>query len=601
MRRAAPTGDDQREVTDDRIRREPLPSARAILWTPLPDSYHLLASMMRATGDQAHLFVTQRAFLQVERHLRSAPDLELGGFLAGQLYECPRTHMRYSIVNTVVSFADVTGDPIGSRVTQESFEKVRQRLDAHGLFLIGWYRNGAGLGLQLLPDDVETHLTYFDRPWQTTMLVVPDPAKSRGAFFTYDQRVGRSYCIPFYELFDAHAAEANRLDRTCVTWTTYVAGAPVRPLAGADKEIVEATVAPMRSAPPEPEPPEPIDEWWDAIKDPWVRLKDVAARPTRRDAPMPLVFDSALKSRSIPTPVEPPRRPNGPVEVRRPPEEREVSLHPAAPAQQKEAPRPDPNRPAPPFAGPARPVAQPAGRAEPVARAAAPQPSSESQRPRLSEVQPPRPATASRPQAQAQSRRSPPPKSRPIPPATAEALLKAATSPVVALPPDFHDDARRWERRRRVGFVVAGLSFVAAIGLSTVRSRSETMAQAATSVPRAATNVTPSEATSEGSIAPVVLSSENGHAPVSLASVVDSLSGALAYYRDIADNHREGLVGCRVLDRAYALVGRARVRVDSTRRRVNGQLSDADSIRVSMLGAEYTHVTQTYQRSGCRA
>jgi hypothetical protein len=86
---------------------------------------------------------------------------------------------------------------------------------------------------------------------------------------------------------------------------------------------------------------------------------------------------------------------------------------------------------------------------------------------------------------------------------------------------------------------------------------------------------------------------------ISLAAAVDSLSGALAYYRDIADDHREGLVGCRVLDRAYVLVGRARTRVDTTRQQIAGRLSDADSIRVSMLGAEYTFVTQTYRRSGC--
>ena len=52
---------------------------------------------------------------------------------------------------------------------------------------------------------------------------------------------------------------------------------------------------------------------------------------------------------------------------------------------------------------------------------------------------------------------------------------------------------------------------------------------------------------------------------------------------------------------AYALVGRARTRVDSARQQIAGTLADADSIRVSMLGAEYTFVTQTYRRSGCRA
>jgi hypothetical protein len=147
----------------------------------------------------------------------------------------------------------------------------------------------------------------------------------------------------------------------------------------------------------------------------------------------------------------------------------------------------------------------------------------------------------------------------------------------------------RWERRRRIGFAVAAASFLAVIVLSTVRSRSE-VAQAATSA-----------AMSEEAAVSIAPASENGDAPISLASAVESFSGALAHYRDVAGDHREGLVDCRVLERAYALAGRARTRVDSTRRHIAGALTDADSIRVAMLGAEFTHVTQTYRRSGCRS
>lgn len=584
MRRFARTGDRQPEVPErEQVRLELLPAARAILWKPLPDSYHLLASMMRTPEQQAQLFVTQRAFLQVERHLRSAPDLALGGFLAGHLCQCPRSRTQYSVVNTVVPFAEVTGDPIGARVTPEAYDTVRSRLDAHGLAVIGWYRNGSGLGLQLLPDDVDTHLAYFNEPWQTTMLVVPDPSKPKGAFFTYDPRVGRGYCIPFYELFDGHAAESNRLDRTCVSWTTYVPSTPVQPLADGDRAIVESTVMPVRSK-PEPQPPEPIDEWWDAIKDPWVRLKDVAVGTTRREDSLPLVWESVAGAPPQvpppqvppplePPPLEPPPRLAAPVQDRRVPDEPNVATRPAAGAQQKEAPeapRPASARPAPPFVGPARPTS------------ARPAPATPAQ----ARPQPTRPAPTRPPAAR-------PGATRPAPARTASQARSPkaapASPPAVALPPDFHDDAMRWERRRRIGFAVAAASFLAVIVLSTVRPRSE-VAQAATSA-----------AVSEEAPVSIAPASENGDAPISLASAVDSLSGTLAYYRAIADDHRAGRVGCRVLDRAYALVGRARTRVDSSRTQIAGALPDVDSIRVAMLGAEYTHVTQTYRRSGCRA
>lgn len=531
----------------EKVLRDPLPAARGILWKPLPDSYHLLASMMRATEQQAVLFVTQRAFLQVERHLRSAPDLELGGFLAGQLFECPRTKVRYSVISTIVPFADVSRDALGSRVTREAFDGARKRLDRHQLSLIGWYRNGSGLGLQLLPDDVETHLTYFQEPWQTTMLVLPDPGKPKGAFFTYDPRVGRSYCIPFYELFESHAVEAARLGRTCVSWTTYVAAAPVSSLALAEKEVVESTVVPLHKPVPEPPPVEPLDEWWDAIKDPWVRLKEVAISTRRRDEPSPVRSETVR----VPPPVRPPavkslRSATTPAREAPAPDEHAVVTPPAAGVM------PMPNRAAPPLVRPH------ASQREP----------------------PPTPSVRTRPAPLA-------PRS---PPTSPVAIPAASTGPAVALPPSFHDEARRWQRRRHIGLSVAAASFLSVIVLSTLRSRTNRDA-----APVAAA------ASQPGTDTPLTVAI-NGSGPIeiSMATAVDSLSGALGYYREIENDHREGLVRCRVLDRAYTLVDRARTRVDSTRRSIVGSLSDADSIRVAMLGAELTHVTQTYRRSGCR-
>jgi len=528
MRRPKATGDHPQQVTNEMVRREPLPLARAILWKPLPDSYHLLASMMRSTENQAHLFVTQRAFLQVERHLCSAPDLQLGGFLAGQLYECPRTHRRYSIVTTVVPLADVSGEPIGSHVTEEAVATVRRRLEGHRLSLIGWYRNTTGLGLQLLPDDVETHLAYFNEPWQTTMLVLPDASKPKGAFFTYDPRVGRGYCIPFYELFDAHAAEANRLARTCVGWRTYVAAAPVEPLAVAEKEIVETIVAPIPSPPPEPQPREPIDEWWDAIKDPWVRLKDVAAPAKRRDdAVAPVV-----QPPRAPRPVAP-RQPNGrhhPSPPVAPPPPR---LEQPAPALALPAPRPSPVRRTTP---------------EDVSRA---------------------PATFYEQAIQQVHRKL----------VEADSLDEQTAG------------GRRWWRRRSVGIAVVALLVLTAITLATVRPRPGQQAQAA--VPAA----TSSEPAAEPG------GSMSGSGPlvaIPLAAAVDSLSRALDNYRHVANSYRKGAVSCSVLNRAYSLVGRARTRLEASRQEIAGGLADSDSIRVSMLAAEFTFVAQTYQRSGCQ-
>jgi hypothetical protein len=164
-----------------------------------------------------------------------------------------------------------------------------------------------------------------------------------------------------------------------------------------------------------------------------------------------------------------------------------------------------------------------------------------------------------------------------------------AAAPTVLLPPDFESETKRWRRLRHIGFAIAAASLLSALALSTVRSRSGRVAQAATN-----------EAVARDAPVSVAAPAENGTQPVSLSSAVDSLAGALAYYRDVADKHRNGVVSCRVLDRAYWRVARARIRVDSMRRNIQGTLTDADSIRASMLGAEFTHVSQIYLRSGCR-
>ena len=529
MRRPTPQTGSPREVSDDLVRRAPLPTERAVLWKPLPDSYHLLASMMRSTEDQALMFITQRAFLQVERHLCSAPELELGGFLGGQLCECPRTHRRYSIVNTVVPFADV-GDPIGSRVTPRAFETVQRRLAAHGLSMIGWYRNTSGLGLQLLPDDVETHLEYFNEPWQTTMLVVPNSSRPKGAFFTYDRRVGRGYCIPFYELFDEHAAESNRLARTCVCWTTYVASAPVEPLPIADREIVETIVAPLRSPPPDPEPREPIDEWWDAIKDPWVRLKDVAVSATRREEKEPPVLERAGDTRPVVRPAPPQQRAPAVGAPKRP--DRARTAHAVTP---------------------------------PPARQPAPRNSSETT---AEDAAPPSARTAYE-----------------------DAIKRVQRKLAEMESVDARSGAKtKWRRRGRIALVVASLSFLAAIVLVTVRPRSGQDAQAA--VPAPASVGPENDVSLDENLADLA-----GEA--TLGATVDSLSDALVHYREIATSHRKGLVSCGVLSRAYRRVIRARTGVESARRQVGGVLTDADSISLSMIGAEFTHVAQTHQRSGC--
>ena len=537
--------------------------------------------MMRAAEQHAHLFITQRAFLQVERHLASAPDLELGGFLAGYLGECPRTHVRYAIVNTVIPFADVTDDPIGARVTEQAYTAVSARLQAHGLVPIGWYRNGAGLGLQLLPDDIETHITYFKNPWQTTLLLLPNASKPKGAFFTYDPRVSRSYCVPFYELFDNPGTDADRLALTCVAWSSYVPSVPVQLMPSADREVVETTVRPFRSE-PEAQPPDPLDEWWDAIKDPWVRLKDVATSAAQGDEESTgLEWRPNGAPGADSTPLELPLRPPARAAATPVPNER-LAIQPEAPVARPSAPVHTVARPVPPFVGPSRPTAGPRTAVQPDVRPADPRPPAPAGKSSG-------PASAS-PQA---PRRRTPPAPRPIPAAKAAEMARAATPLVAEVLPVLDERAMVWRRRRRIGFTIAAASFLGVIVLSTIRARTQQVAQAATSA------VVMDSTAPAADAAPIPPPSATNALPLSLPAAVDSLSRAIARYRVVENEHRRGTVGCLALDRAHALVIRTRSTVDASRGRITGALNVADSLRVSMVRAEYMHIAQLHRRSGC--
>ena len=80
---------------------ERFPAERVIRWNPLPDSYHLLAEMIRGPEDEYKVLVAQAALRQVDAHLRDAGGSTAVGFLLGQLYECPETGLHYTLVRSV--------------------------------------------------------------------------------------------------------------------------------------------------------------------------------------------------------------------------------------------------------------------------------------------------------------------------------------------------------------------------------------------------------------------------------------------------------------------------------------------------------------------
>ena len=71
QRRSTPPGA-QQAPDSAQFLSEPIPIARCIRWNPLPDSYHLLAELLRAPRDEYKLLVSQDVLRHVDTHLRAA-------------------------------------------------------------------------------------------------------------------------------------------------------------------------------------------------------------------------------------------------------------------------------------------------------------------------------------------------------------------------------------------------------------------------------------------------------------------------------------------------------------------------------------------------
>ena len=90
---------------DAEVLTEPMPTARAIRWRP--------ASAPTADGEEpaGHaLFITQGALRETTRHVWTAPEQEVLGFLFGRRYVCPETGASYVVISATSQSSFVVGE-----------------------------------------------------------------------------------------------------------------------------------------------------------------------------------------------------------------------------------------------------------------------------------------------------------------------------------------------------------------------------------------------------------------------------------------------------------------------------------------------------------
>ena len=233
-----------------KLRKQPIPLARSILWKPTGGDAHAPSG----AGDA--IFVGQAALAALNDHLSAVPPPAGAlGFFVGDLCEDPDIGARYLVIDSVVRLTQgVQGDHTGAVVGQ-IWQRVLEQVRSTKGQVLGWYHRHTPLGVELTPEDVETHLKYFDRSWHVALVLADAAGAPAAGFF----RAGpddswTSTCLPFHELLQEESLRPGGKKRSFVTWRNYL---PYNAAADRAGHGAAAPVPPPPVPPRQPTPPPP--------------------------------------------------------------------------------------------------------------------------------------------------------------------------------------------------------------------------------------------------------------------------------------------------------------------------------------------------------
>jgi hypothetical protein len=200
--------------------RRKLPRAQAILWSPGDATRS--AVVARPAGPESYEpFIHRSVISGINRHVDDDEEARFG-FLLGHLYRCPDTGIRYSVADTAIAATEEFLEDASGSFLIRAWADAQPVFEGHSGVLLGWYHSHRLLGLSLSGSDEDANERYFGKPWQLSIVVVPDPVRPLGGVFRFDPDAGvaeRRKPSPFYELLDDDKAGARTA--SAVVWTNY--------------------------------------------------------------------------------------------------------------------------------------------------------------------------------------------------------------------------------------------------------------------------------------------------------------------------------------------------------------------------------------------
>jgi len=327
-----------------------LPVAQSLLWHPTSPA----VGVRRQPSGVYPVFFDQKAIAAVQVHYETAGRQGMMGFLVGDLFECPTSHVRYVVIDSTIRLNQAVYGDKTLVIVSRLWDRVQDELRKTEGHLIGWYHSHPPIGVELAPGDVETHLQYFKRPWHVALVLGTEHEGPVGGLFR--PRPGEtSVSLPFYELIESDEGFAGGKKRSILPWINLLTddpavvyaeahgeGAPppsaaasvaagptlqvVRPPAIKSGPVRAVPAGPPRTPPP---PPAPLPPPTPAT----APRPGLTARPTPR--PGSPVAPASGQVPAMPAKPAPPAPPAQPAQAR--------SFTPSPPGRRDPQMRPPPN------------------------------------------------------------------------------------------------------------------------------------------------------------------------------------------------------------------------------------------------------------------
>jgi proteasome lid subunit RPN8/RPN11 len=240
----APRGPGNRpsELQSEHLQRV-LPVAQSVLWHPTSPG----VVVRRAPSGSYPVFFDQKAVSAIHAHYETAGRQGMMGFLVGDLYECPTSHVRYVVIDSTIRLNQAVYGDKTLVIVSRLWDRIQDELQKTEGHLIGWYHSHPPIAVELAPGDVETHLQYFKRPWHVALVLGTEHEGPVAGLFR--PRPGEtSASLPFYELIESDEGFAGGKKRSILPWINFLSDDPA--VLYADANGAAAAAAPPPSAGP---------------------------------------------------------------------------------------------------------------------------------------------------------------------------------------------------------------------------------------------------------------------------------------------------------------------------------------------------------------